>query len=180
MTNRKEEVLNLVPREIERKFLVRELPKSLDQYPHSEIIQGYLAITEDTEVRLRQKGKIYYETVKNGKGENRPEREIVISQRQFKKLWGATEGRRIRKTRYEIPDGDGKLELDIYHDSLEGFISIEREFKSETESGQFKIPEWFGREVTEDKSYKNQSLAVWGLPDEEKRKIANRRVSLIN
>jgi len=40
--------------EIERKFLVNELPNNLEQFPHKNIVQGYLAIgTDGTEVRLR-------------------------------------------------------------------------------------------------------------------------------
>ena len=46
------------PQEIERKFLVKSLPENLEQYPHKDIVQGYLAITEDgMEVRLRHKIK---------------------------------------------------------------------------------------------------------------------------
>jgi hypothetical protein len=46
----------IIPKEIERKFLVDKLPENLDKYSHKEIIQGYVAITEEgTEVRLRKK-----------------------------------------------------------------------------------------------------------------------------
>ena len=34
-------------REIERKFLVRQMPENLSQYPHVEIAQGYLAIAPE-------------------------------------------------------------------------------------------------------------------------------------
>jgi CYTH domain-containing protein len=55
------------PKEIERKFLVRSLPENLEPYPHTDIEQGYLAISEDgAEVRIRRKGKEYFQTVKSG------------------------------------------------------------------------------------------------------------------
>ncbi len=47
-----------MPQEIERKFLVNELPADLENYPHNEIMQGYLIIKEnDIEVRIRKKGE---------------------------------------------------------------------------------------------------------------------------
>ena len=44
--------------EIERKFLVTQLPDHLAELPHVEITQGYLAFDErGLEVRLRKVGK---------------------------------------------------------------------------------------------------------------------------
>ena len=48
--------------EIERKYLVRELPANLDSYPHVEIEQGYLC-TSPT-LRIRRAGGAYILTVK--------------------------------------------------------------------------------------------------------------------
>lgn len=153
------------PLEIEKKYLVASLPKDLNKYPHKEIAQGYLVIAEDgTEVRLRQKGDKHYMTVKKGSGKTRQESEIEISPGQYEALWGMTAGRRLEKTRYEIAHLAHKIELDIYHGTLAGLMTAEVEFSSDTASNEFNPPDWFGREVTEDKSYKNQSLATKGLP----------------
>ena len=55
------------PVEIERKFLVAELP-SLDGVDSKKIRQGYITVPSDSvQVRLRQKGKKFFITVK-GKG----------------------------------------------------------------------------------------------------------------
>lgn len=153
------------PQEIERKFLVEELPENLEEYPHKDIVQGYLAITEDgTEVRLRQKGNQYFQTVKSGGGKTRFESEIEITKEQFDALWQATEGKRVEKTRYEIPHENGTIELDVYHDNLEGLLSAEMEFSNEEDSNNFVPPEWLSKEVTDDKRYKNQNLALNGIP----------------
>ena len=89
--------------EIERKFLVNKVPENLSQHPSTEIIQGYLAITEDgTEVRVRKKGNRYFLTVKSGFGLQRQEVEIDISKDQSEKLWSMTEGKQIEKVRFEI------------------------------------------------------------------------------
>lgn len=159
------------PKEIERKFLVKSLPDNLDQYPHQEISQGYIVVSEDdTEVRLRKKGDKYFQTIKSGGGKIRTETEIEISEAQFNSLWPTTEGKRLEKVRYKIPHGEQTIELDVYRGSLEGLVSAEIEFDSSEASDQFVPPEWFGEDVTEDKQYKNQSLALRGLPKEAAQK----------
>ncbi|MEK7537735.1 MAG: CYTH domain-containing protein [Patescibacteria group bacterium] len=156
------------PKEIERKYLVKSLPDNLEDLDHAEIDQGYLAITPDgTEVRLRRKGEKFYQTVKSGSGKSRFESEIQITPEQFQALWEATSGKRIAKTRYHIPHEDRLLELDVYHGSLDGLTSVEVEFPDEEASEKFVPPEWFGEEVTEDSRYKNQQLALAGIPRTE-------------
>jgi len=154
-------------KEIERKFLVEHLPENLQQYPSTEIIQGYLAITEDgSEVRLRKKGDSYFQTVKSGFGLQRGEAEIEISRDQFDQLWSMTEGKRIEKARYEIDYSGRKIELDIYSGILEGLIVAEVEFDSIELAKSFAPPGWFGREVTEDERFKNRNLVMYGIPVE--------------
>ncbi|WP_244654007.1 hypothetical protein [Lentimonas sp. CC4] len=43
-------------------------------------------------------------------------------------------------------------------------IVAEVEFKSEAASASFSLPDYFGDEVTEDKRYKNKTLALEGIP----------------
>ena len=153
--------------EIERKFLVWEVPPDLDQYPASEIAQGYLAIEPDgSEVRLRRRGAQEDTlTVKTGRGRVRGEREIDLSSEQFDALWPLTEGRRVEKTRYELPaDGGLVIELDVYRGGLEGLVVAEVEFPSEDDAERFEAPAWFGADVTDDDAYKNRRLATDGRP----------------
>lgn len=149
------------PLEIERRFLVQRPPDNLSDYPHQELLQGYLEINEDgSEVRIRQEEDRYYLVKKAGNGlvrQETPPQELTLE--QFEKLWQKTMAQ-LRKTRYHI---DG-LEVDVYHDELTGLVIAEREFASENASREFIPPWWLGEEVTEDKRYKNQSLARFGLP----------------
>lgn len=151
--------------EIERKFLVEQLPHDVDAYPHREIEQGYLAITDDVEVRVRRYGDEAFLTIKSSGGESRVEEEIEIDRRRFAALWPLTDGRRIEKRRYRIPAGDGlTLELDVYHGRLEGLLTAEVEFASVSAASAFVPPDWLGRDVTDDPRYKNKKLATDGLP----------------
>lgn len=122
-----------------------------------------LSIGEDDEVRLRRKGDKYLMTVKSGGTLEREEYETLISSAQFKKLWPATSGRTIKKTRYDVPYKGKTIELDEYHGKDKGFFTAEIEL-SEGESETFKKPNWLEKEVTEDKRYKNKNLAKHGFP----------------
>ena len=151
--------------EIERKFLIVNPPQDYDKYPSKDIIQGYIIITDDKEVRLRQIGKNYFMTVKTGEGLIRKETEAEITHEQFEKLWPLTESWRIEKKRYEINYEGYLIELDFYSDSLADLVVAEVEFKSEEESSSFIPPAWFGREITEDEGFKNKNLALSGIPE---------------
>jgi adenylate cyclase len=152
--------------EIERKFLVAEPPSDLERWPSTTIEQGYLAVADDgTEVRVRRRDGDAWLTVKAGGGRTRVEEEIAIGGDRFERLWPLTEGRRIEKTRYEIPAGEGlTIELDVYAGDLDGLVTAEVEFASEDAAQAFAAPDWLGPDVTDDARYKNQRLARDGAP----------------
>jgi len=155
------------PSEIERKFLVREVPKNAENPPSVEISQGYLAVSDaGTEIRLRHIGHSYVLTVKSGQGMKRKEREIEMSREQFGQLWPLTEGKRVAKKRYKIEKSGFTIELDIYHGALEGLRTAEVEFKTQEEAALFIPPSWFDKDVTMDERYKNKNLALHGLPED--------------
>jgi len=148
--------------EIERKFLVTALPAGL---PSGALIQqGYLAHDEHMEVRIRQYGNNHFLTVKEGSGLTRHETEIEISPQQFLSLWPSTEGRRLEKVRSLVKYGTFQIEVDRYLGDLEPLLVAEVEFSSVKESEGFKIPDYFGQEVTGVAAYKNLSLALHGIP----------------
>jgi adenylate cyclase len=152
------------PVEVERKWLVQDLP-DVSECTSKEVIQGYIAIaTDGTEVRLRQTDGNFFQTVKSAGGLVRAEFEVELSKDQFEGLWGATAGRRLEKTRYAIHWAGNRVEIDVYHGSLAGLIVAEVEFPSTSASERFVPPSWFGTEVTEDKHYRNVNLALHGRP----------------
>ena len=151
--------------EIERKFLVPKLPGDLARHPAHKIEQGYLALTpEGVEVRVRRKGGKCFLTVKHGPGLSRIEVELPLEAKDFDALWPLTEGKRLFKTRHEIPWHDGRtIELDVYADRLEGLWVAEVEFDDEASAQAFEPPKFFGREITGDPEYRNEKLAREGL-----------------
>ena len=147
-------------REIERKFLVKELPPGLHRFESYPIAQGYLANEPGgRHVRLRKRGKTASLTFKVGRGTHREEREVKLSPKQFAALWPATAGRRLRKARYYIPWKGLTIEIDVYRGKNKGLIVAEVEFETQYACRRFKAPTWFGAEVTGIKRYSNVRLA---------------------
>ena len=147
-------------REIERKFLVKRLPPDLASFPRDEIAQGYLAIESGgVQVRLRKKGNVRSLTYKRSLKVGREEREIRISAEQFDALWPATEGRRLTKTRYEMPWKGHKIEIDVYTGKHDGLVVAEVEFADEKSRDAFQPPEWMEEDVTGKSRYSNVVLA---------------------
>jgi adenylate cyclase len=154
--------------EIERKWLVEELPGDLASWEAEELAQGYVAITEDAEVRVRRRGGDggpAWLTVKSAPGLRRVEEELPLKPGAFDRLWALTEGRRVVKSRHAREVAGGVvLELDVYRGALEGLVTLEVEFPDEAAARGWTPPAWAGREVTGDRAYANQALAVHGRP----------------
>ena len=151
--------------EVERKFLLDTLPDNIEQQPNNLIRQGYVVTDASNEVRVRAKGENYYLTIKQGSGLSRNEVEMAISEDQFNALWELTVDKRVEKIRYDYQGPASLIEIDIYNNGLSPLKVAEVEFSSVEESRHFIPPSFFGREVTEDKLYKNAALAVHGMPD---------------
>ena len=116
-------------------------------------------------MRIRRRNGSATLTVMGAGGRSRVEEELEIDEERFERLWPLTEGRRIEKTRYEIPADDGlTIELDVYGGALAGLVVAEVEFDSEAAADAFSASDWLGREVTDDERYRNQRLASEGPP----------------
>jgi adenylate cyclase len=150
--------------EIERKFLLGELPATLRLARGERIRQGYLALDGDTEVRLRTGSKPPRLTIKAGRGEVRTEVELDVSGPDAAALWELTEGRRLEKTRRRMRLGGVEAEVDEYGGDLQGLVVVEVEFDDADAARAFQPPAWFGRELTGEAAYANRSLACDGLP----------------
>ena len=145
--------------EIERKFLIRKLPRDIELYPHRQIAQGYLIADRESHVRLRRKGRVCTLTFKRGPASGREEREIRLCAAQFGILWPATAGSRLTKTRYDFPWKKRTIEIDIYGGSNDGLMVAEVEFPDARTARSFQPPDWFGDEVTSTGRYSNVRLA---------------------
>ena len=144
--------------EIERKFIVSELPADLESYPHAEIEQGYLCM--EPVIRIRRMDKEYFLTFKSKGLLSRTESEFPLDKKTYEHLLPKIDGILIQKTRYRIPTEHGyTIELVVFHDTHEGLVMAEVEFPSEEAALEYEGPEWLGDEVTFDARYQNNNLA---------------------
>lgn len=144
--------------EIEKKFLLENLPINIDRFKSNNITQGYVSI--NPEIRIRSINNETFYLTKKGNGTLfRKEKEKEIDIEKFNKLVNKYEPKMIYKTRYYIPlTAKLTAEVDVFKDNLEGLKTVEVEFETIEEANNFIIPNWFGKEVTNDPNYKNKNL----------------------
>jgi len=147
--------------EIERKFLLRGMPRLPRGARVLRIDQGYIP-GQRLKERLRRVREVnqttYYRTIKFGSGIRRLEIEEETTAGVFRTLWRLTRGKRIRKRRYVVDD-QGTWEIDRFV----GFDLVLAEIELASEDERVSVPEWLAavveKEVTGDVAYTNYSLA---------------------
>lgn len=152
--------------EIERKFLVADVPAADVLGTGVPFRQGYLAGEADVETRIRIAPDEAWFTVKAGRGLARVEVELPVDRQEAESLWPHTAGRRLEKVRYKVPVDGGIAEVDRYGGELEGLWTVEVEFDDEDGAEAFIPPAWFGPEVSRTPGWSNGELARHGRPAE--------------
>ena len=158
-----------IPKEVERKFLIKrpteEEIEKLGYVSKTNIIQTYLKSNEKVERRIRQRGtkkdgySFYYcEKTEVGPGE-RIEKEEKISQTEYITYLAESDTslHQISKIRYCFIYNKRYFEMDLYPFSDE-YAIVEVELNDINEKIDFP-PLTFVKEVTNDTSYLNYSLA---------------------
>jgi adenylate cyclase len=149
--------------EIERKFLVKDLPEHLDTYPVLTLEQGYLCT--DPVLRIRKQDEKYELTYKSKGLLSREEITIPLTKESYEHLLTKIDGNLIRKKRYLIPFSNLTIELDIFEKPFEDYKTAEVEFSTEKDAYSFCPPSWFGEDVTFDPKYKNNYMSTLPLSD---------------
>ncbi|MCL2254061.1 MAG: CYTH domain-containing protein [Lachnospiraceae bacterium] len=151
--------------EIERKFIIKQLPENLADYEMKHIEQAYLNI--DPVVRIRKEDTKYYLTYKEKGLLIREEYNLPLDEKSYYHLRLKADGNVISKNRYIIPipsiDSVGQsglsVELDIFDAPFAPLIIAEVEFPDIESAHKFKPLDWFGTEVTLDAEYHNSNLS---------------------
>lgn len=149
----------MVMREIERKFLLSNTAFLAGQRGE-RMVQGYLARTDRTTVRVRLGDERAWLTIKGrAQGISRHELEYEIPPDHARLcLEEMCVGSLIDKTRYRVPHADHVWEIDVFHGDNAGLVVAEIELRSESEP--FACPSWLGAEVTHDPRYYNANLVT--------------------
>ena len=156
--------------EIERKYLVHEIPVDLTKYQVKHMEQMYVSVKPVIRIRRTDDRRVL--TVKSKGLLSRQEFEMDLDEDEYRNLRCKADGNIIEKDRYIIPlsDTDGtcgdsevdrelKIELDVFDGIFGGLTYAEVEFPEEKFANTFVPPTWFGRDVTEDGIYQNSALS---------------------
>jgi adenylate cyclase len=146
--------------EIERKFLVSSDGWHAGAGEGLAYRQGYLCRETGRTVRVRIVAEYEaYLTVKGtASGNRRAEFEYEIPVEDAEEMLAMCDGTIIEKTRYRVPQGGLVWEVDVFAGDNAGLIVAEVELESEDQV--VPLPEWAGREVSEDRRYSNSNLSV--------------------
>lgn len=143
--------------EIERKFLVKEMPEQLEQYERLSLEQAYLCTSPV--VRVRRQNDDYYLTYK-GRGKMiREEYNLPLNRDAYEHLLKKADGNKITKKRVKIPLAPYVVELDLFEGILAGLVIAEVEFPTREEALAFLPPSWLGEDVTADHRFHNSFLS---------------------
>ena len=133
--------INKSTQEIERRWLLKEIPKeiNLKNLSFTEISQSYLS--KKPVIRLRSHDKkefvLCIKTQGDKKSLARPETEVAISQKEYQSLMRKSITEPIVKKRYFFKYKKLTIELDVFFGYLSGLIVIEAEFKSEKQADKY-------------------------------------------
>lgn len=153
--------------EIERKYLINDLPFDLDTLSSSLIEQAY--ISTSPVIRVRKRGYIkdnvisnlqYVLTIKGSGMLSREEHELYLTEEEYSNLLKKAQGNIITKRRYILPlEEKLTLELDVFQGAFEGLIMGEIEFPTEEVSKKYNPPEYLFKEVTFDTRFHNSTMS---------------------
>lgn len=157
--------------EIERKFLLKELPENLDRYSFHTIEQAYL--NTKPVVRIRREDDTYYLTYKGSGLMTHEEYNLPLDKTSYEHLREKADGRIIRKKRYLIPLSQDEInsacyeqlnhtaltiELDIFEGDLAPLVLAEIEFPNEEAALAYEMHPMFAEDVTSDPKYHNSNM----------------------
>ncbi len=147
-------------KEIERKYLTvnDDWRENADDGIH--IIQGYMVSNDKSSVRIRVNGDSANLNIKSKTiGIERSEYEYPIPlDEAMEMLDSLCDKPVIEKTRYHVLHDHNEWEIDVFAGDNEGLIVAELELNSPGES--FSLPDWIGKEVSDDPRYYNICLVT--------------------
>lgn len=144
-------------KEIERKFIVKDTSILNKDFKCINIVQGYVGSPTRGETRISIRGNKGYICFKNTNLFERFEYDIQIELSEALLLQDNLCDKFVYKVRMLIPYKGLTIEVDIFSGPNQGLILAEVELPSA--DYEFDIPDWFGKEVTNDPRYHNSSLA---------------------
>ncbi len=140
--------------ELEKTYLVKELPENLKECRSKEVLDIYIPEEkEHPNLRVRKSGEHYEitkkEPVVKGDASKQKETTIIITEDEFDDL-NKMPGKRVRKIRYFYEYKEMVSEIDVFQDDLGGLVVADFEFDNEEEKDRFEMPDFCLADVTQE------------------------------
>lgn len=136
--------------ELEKRFLVKELPDNIFASPSKEIIDQYIPKNSvHAYVRVRKNGDHMMITKKKpieGDSNRLKEETIVLDEAEWRAL-SSLPAKTLHKTRYFYEWNNYVLEVGVFQGDLKGLVLVDVEFSSPEDMDSFTPPDWFLAEV---------------------------------
>ena len=139
--------------ELEKTYLVKEVPNDLTSYPSKEIIDLYIPKNRvHPTLRIRKNGNKFEITKKEPLKEDASEQEeqtIILTEEEFYSLV-EVEGKKAHKIRYYYNYNGRTAEFDVFQGPLKGLILVDFEFDSIEDKNSFQMPDFCLADVTQE------------------------------
>ena len=147
-------------KEIERKYLTVNNDWRDNADEGIPIVQAYMESNDKSSIRIRIQGAQANLNIKSKTlGIERSEYEYAIPLTEAKEmLENLCDRPFIEKTRYHVIHDHHEWEIDVFAGDNEGLIVAELELSSADEA--FTMPDWIGKEVSDDPRYYNICLVT--------------------
>jgi adenylate cyclase len=151
--------------EIERKFLITNDNWRKDADKGIYMVQGYMGSNEKSSIRVRINGDKAHLNIKSKTiGIQRSEYDYPIPVAEAKEiLESLCDKPFIEKTRFLVMHDGHEWEIDVFSGDNEGLIVAELELDSADEN--FTLPDWAGKDVSDDPRYYNICLVTHPYKD---------------
>lgn len=156
--------------EIERKYRVIDDGWRAQADTGEHFVQGYLCGDGPASVRVRIEGERANINIKAAMiGAARAEYEYAVTVADARQMLAELcIAPPVEKMRYRVLHGAHTWEVDVFAGANAGLVVAEIELQAADEA--FDVPDWAGREVTDDRNYYNHALALhpyrdWKTPD---------------
>ena len=158
--------------ELERTYLVKNVPNKIDEFKFKEIIDIYIPKSSNhPTLRIRKNGNKFEITKKEPTGNDlshKEEQTIIINEKEFNELKNIN-GKILHKIRYYYNYKNRIAEIGIFQGSLKGLILVDFEFETNEEKNSFQMPDFCLAEVTHEEFLAGRMLCGKSYKDIEKK-----------
>lgn len=153
----------MVELELEKTYLLKELPADLADCKSEILSDAYVPVTSrHPNLRLRRKGDQYQLTKKipvSGTDSSRQNEHTILLTPEEAAAFDNLEAKRFTKRRHYCTIDGYAAEVDVYLEGLAGLVVVDFEFTSEADMEAFVMPDICLADVTQEEAFAGGILA---------------------